>query len=125
MKFGLKTASITLALMAMVPGAAQAAPSSEIKNLGETPGYLATDAQGNAWVAIGGMNETVARVKPSGNVKKFEVPYPMAHAPKVWEIYEVPYQPVTIVIGADGAMAQRINGPVTYEDLREVIEEVL
>jgi streptogramin lyase len=58
----------------MVPGAAQAAPSSEIKNLGETPGYLATDAQGNAWVAIGGMNETVARVKPSGNVKKFEVP---------------------------------------------------
>jgi hypothetical protein len=58
-------------------------------------------------------------------VKRFEVPYPMAHAPEVWELYEVPYQPVTIVIGADGAIADRINGPVTYEGLREVIAEVL
>jgi streptogramin lyase len=58
----------------MVPAVAQAAPSSEIKNLGETPGYLATDAQGNAWVSIGGVAETIARVKPSGNVKKYEVP---------------------------------------------------
>jgi streptogramin lyase len=60
--------------MAVVPAAAQAAPSSKIKNLGETPGYLATDAQGNAWVIIGGLNETVARVKPGGNVTKFNVP---------------------------------------------------
>jgi len=60
--------------MALVPAVAQAAPSSQIKNLGETPGYLATDAQGHAWVAIGGLNETVARVKPGGNVTKFDVP---------------------------------------------------
>ena len=58
-------------------------------------------------------------------VNRFEVPYPMAHAPEVWELYEVPYQPVTIVIGADGAVAERINGPVTYESLREAIAKVL
>ncbi len=74
MNRSLKTASIALALLAMLPAAAQAAPSSTVKNLGETPGYLATDGQGNAWVIIGGVNETVARVKPSGNVKKFDVP---------------------------------------------------
>ena len=74
MNLRLKTASITLAILAMGAASAQAAPSSKIKNLGETPGYMAADAQGNAWVAIGGMQDTVARVKPNGDVKKYEIP---------------------------------------------------
>jgi len=49
----------------------------------------------------------------------------MGHAPDVWELFDVPYQPVTIVIAADGTVAKRINGPVTYKDLGNAIEAVL
>ncbi len=55
----------------------------------------------------------------------YEVPYELAHAPEVWEAYGVPYQPVTIVIGADGGIAQRFEGQITYEQLREAIESVV
>jgi hypothetical protein len=58
-------------------------------------------------------------------VKEFEVPYPMGHAPDVWELYDVPYQPVTIVIAADGSIAERIIGPVTYDSLADAIADVL
>ena len=64
---------LILGLLAAVP-AAHAAPSSAIKNLNETPGEMATDTQRNAWVVIGGVNDTVARVKPSGDIKKYEIP---------------------------------------------------
>jgi len=56
---------------------------------------------------------------------EFEVPYPLAHAPDVWELYEVPYQPVTIVIGSDGAVASRIEGPVSLDGLNEIIQQQL
>lgn len=68
-------------------------------------------------------NDTVEDGK--GYVAEFEVPYAMAHAPEVWDAFDVPYQPVTIVIGADGGMTTRIDGPVTYEGLKEAIEAVL
>lgn len=58
-------------------------------------------------------------------VRNFQVPYAMAHAPEVWEAYGVPYQPVTIIIDADGAIVHRTEGPVTYEGLKEAIEESL
>lgn len=58
-------------------------------------------------------------------VEQFHVPYAMAHAPRVWKLFDVPYQPVTIVIGPDGRIAGRLDGPVTYEALREVIEPLL
>lgn len=57
-------------------------------------------------------------------VETFDVPYPMGHAPDVWDLYDVPYQPVTVVIAADGSVAERITGPVTYEQLREAIARV-
>ena len=57
--------------------------------------------------------------------ESFDVPYDLAHAPEVWEAFDVPYQPVTILIGADGGIAQRIDGEVTYEGLKEAIEQVL
>ena len=55
----------------------------------------------------------------------YEVPYDLANAPEVWEAFDVPYQPVTIVIAADGGIAQRIDGEVTYEQLKEAIEQVV
>ncbi|MDQ3662046.1 MAG: hypothetical protein M3454_13515 [Actinomycetota bacterium] len=56
---------------------------------------------------------------------EFEVPYPLAHAPEVWKLYEVPYQPVTIVIGSDGGVASRIEGPITPDGLTEIIRQQL
>ena len=60
-----------------------------------------------------------------GYVADFDVPYAMAHAPEVWDSYDVPYQPVTIVIDAEGSIANRINGPVTYVGLKHAIEATL
>lgn len=60
-----------------------------------------------------------------GYVEQFDVPYAMAHAPDVWDAYEVPYQPVTIVIDADGGITTRVDGPVTEESLRPAIEKLL
>lgn len=60
-----------------------------------------------------------------GYATTYNVPYAMAHAPEVWEAYGVPYQPVTIVIDADGGITDRIDGPVTYEDLAKRVDAVL
>ena len=68
-------------------------------------------------------NDTVEDGK--GYVSEFEVPYAMAHAPEVWDAFDVPYQPVTIVVGADGGMTDRFDGPITYEGLKKAIEAVL
>ena len=68
-------------------------------------------------------NDTVDAGK--GYVDEFDVPYPMAHAPEVWDLYDVPYQPVTIVIAGDGTMAQRFTGPVTGDDVGAVIDRLL
>ena len=58
-------------------------------------------------------------------VERFEVPYPMAHSPDTWDAFDVPYQPVTIVLDAEGGIADRIDGPVTYQSLKALIEAVL
>ena len=55
----------------------------------------------------------------------FRVPYPLAHAPEVWELYDVPYQPVTIVLDARGREVARFDGPITEEQLRGAIEQAL
>ena len=56
---------------------------------------------------------------------EFEVPYPLAHAPEVWDLYDVPYQPVTIVVGSDGEVASRIEGPISPDGLNEIIRRQL
>lgn len=68
-------------------------------------------------------NDTVEDGK--GFVRDYGVTYAMAHAPEVWEAYDVPYQPVTVVIDADGAIVHRTDGPVTYEGLKEAVEATL
>jgi hypothetical protein len=55
---------------------------------------------------------------------EFEVPYPLAHAPEVWDLFDVPYQPVTIVLGPTGEQEARIDGPIGYEELKEVLERL-
>jgi hypothetical protein len=68
-------------------------------------------------------NDTVHDGK--GYVEEFEVPYAMAHAPEVWELYDVPYQPVTVVLDSDGRIASRVEGPVTYDQLKAMLEKVV
>ena len=68
-------------------------------------------------------NDTVEDGK--GYVETYDVPYAMAHAPEVWDLYDVPYQPVTIVIAGDGTIAERFIGPVTGDDVGAVIERLL
>ena len=55
----------------------------------------------------------------------YEVPYPLGHAPEVWELFNDPVRPTTIVIGSDGAVSTEITGPVTYEGLKKDIEAAL
>jgi len=68
-------------------------------------------------------HDTVADGK--GYVDSLDVPYPMAHAPEVWEQYGVPYQPATVVISSAGEIATRVEGPITLEGLQQVIEQQL
>ena len=55
----------------------------------------------------------------------YEVPYELAHAPEVWEAYDVPYQPVTVVIDSTGEVVQRFEGQITYDDLKGTLEKVV
>lgn len=81
---------------------------------------MAEEYEGEVVFAGVSNNDSVEAGK--GYVEDLEVPYAMAHAPDVWDAYEVPYQPVTILIGADGAIADRFDGPITYGDLKEALE---
>jgi hypothetical protein len=55
---------------------------------------------------------------------EFGVPYELAHAPEVWDLFGVPYQPVTIVLGPTGEQVERIEGPIDYEDLQGILAGV-
>ena len=68
-------------------------------------------------------NDTVEDGK--GYVEDFAVPYRMAHAPEVWDAFDDPFRPTTIVIGSDQSIVARIDGPVTVESLKTAIEKAL
>lgn len=57
--------------------------------------------------------------------ERHKVPYPLAHAPAVWEDYGVPFQPATVVISADGRELKRWQGAVTEEQLTEALDAAL
>lgn len=57
--------------------------------------------------------------------RELEVPYDLANAPQVWQLYGFPFRPTTIVIDRRGAIAGRIDGPVTLQELRALIERAL
>lgn len=66
---------LSLSLLALVPGAASAAPKlDEVADLSGPPAQMTYGPDGNAWVLFNGAgNETLARVKPNGKVKEYEV----------------------------------------------------
>jgi hypothetical protein len=57
--------------------------------------------------------------------QRFDVPYDLAHAPQVWELFGYPFRPTTIVIDQAGAIAGRIDGPVTLRSLEALIQRAL
>lgn len=56
---------------------------------------------------------------------EFGVPYPLAHAPEVWRLFDDPFRPTTIVLNRAGEISGRIDGPITSEGLREHIDAAL
>lgn len=60
-----------------------------------------------------------------GYVERFGVRYAMGHSPETWDAFDVPYQPVTIVIDDRGGIVERIIGEITYESLKGTIEELV
>ena len=84
---------------------------------------MAEEYEGKA-VFFGVSNQdTVADGKEYQSV--YEVPYALGLAPEVWELFNDPVRPTTIVIGSDGAVTTEITGPVTYEGLKKEIEAAL
>jgi hypothetical protein len=84
---------------------------------------LAEEYEGKVTFAGVSNNDSVEDGK--GYVEEFKVPYPMAHSPETWDAFDVPYQPVTIVIDANGGIVDRFDGPIAYKDLKASIEAVL
>ena len=68
-------------------------------------------------------NDTVSAGKDY--VETFDVPYAMGHAPEVWDLFEFPFRPTTVVIDAEGAIAARTDGEISYEVLKKDIEAIL
>ncbi|MBA2272618.1 MAG: TlpA family protein disulfide reductase [Actinobacteria bacterium] len=84
---------------------------------------LAEDYAGKvAFIGVSN-NDTVADGK--AYAEQFDVPYPLGHAPEVWSQFDVPYQPVTLVLDGSGEIVARVDGPVTQEGLRRLIEKAL
>lgn len=84
---------------------------------------LAEELEGEvAFVGVSN-NDTVAEGKQY--VENLDVPYAMAHAPEVWEQFDVPYQPVTIVLDGRGEIAARIDGAIEPQALKRAVESVL
>jgi hypothetical protein len=83
---------------------------------------LAEELEGEV-VFVGVSNrDTVADGKAYAD--RFEVPYPLAHSPQTWELFDVPYQPVTIVLDRHHEIAETFQGPVGYEDLKEALQDL-
>lgn len=52
---------------------------------------------------------------------ELEVPYPLAHAPQVWELFGISLRPTTIVLGPTGSEEMVVTGPITLESLRTTL----
>lgn len=56
--------------------------------------------------------------------QEFGVPYALAHAPEVWDIFKQPFRPTTIVFGPTGTVEHRVDGPITYESLNQTLSRL-
>ena len=59
-----------------------------------------------------------------GYVEEFGVPYAMGHAPEVWTTYDDPVRPSTIVIDAKGNIETVVTGPISYEGMKKILDQV-
>jgi peroxiredoxin len=85
-------------------------------------GQVAREFQGTVQFFGVSYNDTVSEGRKYQ--REFEVPYPLAHDPtgQSWAAYQVPYQPVTVVVDAKGRVARRWTGAVEPEQLAPVLE---
>jgi hypothetical protein len=67
-------------------------------------------------------NDTVADGKRYAD--ELGVPYPLAHAPEVWAAYDDPFRPTTVVISADGDIAESFIGEVTGREVAAAIDRL-
>ena len=83
---------------------------------------MAEEFDGKAVFFGASMNDTVENGEAYRD--EYEVPYALALAPQVWEIFGQPFRPTTIVVGPGGEIAARFDGPVDPEGLREALTEL-
>ena len=85
-------------------------------------GQVARELKGTVQFFGVSYNDTVSEGRKYQ--RQFEVPYPLANDPsgQSWAAYQVPYQPVTVVVDAKGRVARRWNGAVEPEQLGPVLE---
>jgi peroxiredoxin len=59
--------------------------------------------------------------------RRFKVPYPLANdaSGKTWARWGVPYQPVTVLVDAEGRVAERLDGGTTGGTLRAAIDYLI
>jgi peroxiredoxin len=59
--------------------------------------------------------------------REFDVPYPLANddSGRTWAAWQVPYQPVTVVVDREGRIAKRVDGEIDETTLRGVLDELL
>jgi hypothetical protein len=84
---------------------------------------LAEEFEGEAVFFGASNNDTVDDGKAYR--EEFGVPYELALAPEVWDIFEQPFRPTTIVIGADGTVVHRVDGPIVLGSLREALQDLV
>lgn len=76
-----------------------------------------------AFIGISDERDTVAGGKAFA--AELEVTYPLALEQSVWDAYGVPYQPVTVLLNADGVEIHRVTGPISYDGLKSQLEDAL
>jgi peroxiredoxin len=59
--------------------------------------------------------------------REFDVPYPLANdaSGRTWAAWDVPYQPVTVVVDRQGRIAHRTNGEIDEAALRQLLDDLL
>jgi thiol-disulfide isomerase/thioredoxin len=86
---------------------------------------VAADYAGKAGFVGVSYHDTVAAGR--GYQRRFDVPYPLANdrSGKTWARWGVPYQPVTVLVDAEGRVAERFDGGTTGGTLRAAIDYLI
>jgi virginiamycin B lyase len=97
-----KLLAIALAAAALAPAvAAAAAPTVDgVFDLPNVPHHLALGPDGNVWIAVDGLTDNIARVRPDGTVDRFTSAAIVS--------------PIGIVAGPDGQLWVTENGAVAH-----------